>query len=272
MFTLATFAEGSFAVVGWDTLVFLPWHLRGTPLNAAWIGHGGLLLVRRPWARWLTASVFDPAWAMSEQERVIMSPIDQGGIVRLTTPLCHIYGVVTLVGGVLWSGWQFFRKRILPHRVVSTVLLAACAPSVALASTLTCLGHGGYLYLGELLAAALMYAGFVLASGPAAQPGQEPLCRKPLTPLGSRSKPRQRESLSGSRQGESQAWSACQNAPILCGAGRSSGAVAARLESGGEDQPSRQAVSGCPLSGDRLTWRWNGPQAGADLLGRPLGL
>ena len=92
MFTLATFAEGSFAVAGWDTLVFLPWHLRGTPLNAAWIGRGGLLLVRRPWARWLTASVFDPAWAMSEQERVIMSPIDQGGTVRLTTSLCHIYG------------------------------------------------------------------------------------------------------------------------------------------------------------------------------------
>ena len=53
---------------------------------------------------------------------------------------------MTLVGGVLWSGWLYFRKRILPHPVVGTVLLAACALSVALASTLTRLGHGGYLF------------------------------------------------------------------------------------------------------------------------------
>jgi hypothetical protein len=46
------------------------------------------------------------------------------------------------------------------------VLIAVGALSVGLASTLTRLGSGSYHYLGELLAAILMFAGFLIASRP----------------------------------------------------------------------------------------------------------
>jgi hypothetical protein len=96
-----------------------------------------------------------------------MPPIEEGATVRLTTPFFNIYGLITLVGGALWSAWLFLRKRVLPNRVLGNVLIAAGALSIGFASTLTRLGVGGYLYLGELVAAVLMYAGFVLASAPA---------------------------------------------------------------------------------------------------------
>ena len=90
-----------------------------------------------------------------------------GASIRISTIFFNIYGTLMLVGGALWSAWLFLRKQVLPNRVIGNVLVAAGALSIGLASTLTRLGYGGYLYLGELVAAILMYSGFVLAARPA---------------------------------------------------------------------------------------------------------
>jgi len=79
------------------------------------------------------------------------------------------YGLITLVGGALWSAWLFLRKRVLPNRVIGNVLIAVGALSKGLASTLTRFGVGEFLYVRELVAAVLMYGGFVVASAPAAE-------------------------------------------------------------------------------------------------------
>ena len=39
----------------------------------------------------------------------------------------NVYGTVTLVGRALCSTWIFWRKRILPYRVQSNVLIAVGA-------------------------------------------------------------------------------------------------------------------------------------------------
>jgi drug/metabolite transporter (DMT)-like permease len=90
-----------------------------------------------------------------------------GAPIRISTIFFNIYGTLMLVGGALWSAWLFLRKKVLPNRVLGNVLIAAGALSIASASTLTRLGIGSYLYLGELIAAVLMYSGFVLAARPA---------------------------------------------------------------------------------------------------------
>lgn len=192
MFAFGSFAEAYFAFGRWSTPVFFIWYLCGAVLNAAWIGHGTLLLlVRKPWARGVTIALilaslaatglmiqailktngaaYVGGVAIGEQYRNLMPAIGEGGLVRLTTPFFNIYGLLTLVGGALWSAWLFMRKQVLPHRVMGNVLIAAGALSVALAGTLTRLGVGTYLYLGELVAAGLMYAGFLTAARPATQ-------------------------------------------------------------------------------------------------------
>lgn len=192
MFGAASFAEAYFAIGAWSAPIFFIWYLFGAALTAAWIGHGTLLLlVRKRWVHVVTAALilgslaaaglmvqailksngaaYVPGVAISEQYRSIMPPIADGGLIRLTTPFFNIYGLLTLVGGALWSAMLFLRKQILPNRVVGNVLIAAGALSIGLASTLTRLGVGTYLYLGELVAAGLMYAGFVMAGRPATQ-------------------------------------------------------------------------------------------------------
>ena len=184
MFGLGSFAE-SYLTLAWSPVVFMIWYLFGAALNAAWLGHGTLsLLVKKPWVKIVTiilvagsliaavlmlttpldASAFQTGTPISEQYRAIMP---QGAVVRLTTPFFNIYGLLTLVGGAIYSAYLFWRKRVLPNRVVGNILIAVGALSIGMASSLTRLGYGQYLYIGELLAAILMYVGFRAAAGPA---------------------------------------------------------------------------------------------------------
>jgi hypothetical protein len=192
MFGAGSFAEAYFAGVGWRPAVFFAWYFFGAVLNAAWIGHGTLLLLfRRRWTRVVTGllilgslaalalmlqvmprldpSGFTRELPISEQYREIMPAVSEGAIIRLTTPFFNIYGLLTLVGGALWSAWLFLSKMVLPNRVFGNVLIAIGALSIGLASTLTRLGYGGYLYLGELVAAVLMFSGFLVAAAPATE-------------------------------------------------------------------------------------------------------
>jgi hypothetical protein len=223
---LAFFGAGSFAeaylALTWDRWVFFTWYLFGAALNAAWIGHGSLLLlVRRRWVHILTAllvigslyagylmlqvmphldeTVFSPARAISEQygtkvldegeappagaETVtttyrgapvtaVRGLLPLGSPVRLTTPFFNIYGLLTLVGGAIYSAYLFWRRRVLPNRVIGNILIAAGALLIGTASTLTRLGYGQFLYLGELLSAILMFVGFRVAARP--QPDEAP--------------------------------------------------------------------------------------------------
>jgi len=107
-----------------------------------------------------------------EQVTAVRGILPLGTSVRLTTPFFNIYGLLTLVGGAIWSAYLFWRKRVLPNRVIGNVLIAAGALSIGFASTLTRLGYGQLLYIGELIAAVLMFAGFLTAARP--QPTEEP--------------------------------------------------------------------------------------------------
>ncbi|MFP3854314.1 MAG: hypothetical protein ACLFWD_08490 [Anaerolineales bacterium] len=196
MFGTASFAE-AFLALNWNRWVFFSWYLFGAALNAGWIGHGTLyLLVRKKWvhvitgilivgsviATWmmlqvmplLDEGVFTTALPVSEQYAEIMPAVSEGASVRLTTPFFNIYGLITLVGGALYSSFLFWRKRVMPNRVIGNVLIAAGALFIGLASSLTRFGEGSYLYIGELVAAVLMFSGFMLAGKPAADRGKVP--------------------------------------------------------------------------------------------------
>jgi hypothetical protein len=187
MFGLGSFAEAYLAVAPFNSAIFFVWYVFGAALNAGWIGHGTLmLLARRPWVRLIATTALlvgtvivlvlwagtqlDPTKAVPGEPVSVwyrdVLPSREAATVRLTTPFFNIYGLVTLVGGALWSGYLFWRKRIMLNRVMGNVLIAAGALLIGSASTLTRFGMGEYLYLGELMAAVLMYAGFRMAAAP----------------------------------------------------------------------------------------------------------
>lgn len=187
MFTIASFAE-AYLTLGWNRWMFFAWYFFGAILTAAWIGQGTIyLLFRRKRIHLLTALLiaaslvalmlmlqvmpqldaaqFTPAEPISEQYGDIMPR----SAIRYSTIPFNIYGTLTIVGGAIWSAYLFWRKRVLPNRVIGNVLIAAGALTIASASTLTRFGEGQFLYLGELLAATLMFAGFRVSARPSDQ-------------------------------------------------------------------------------------------------------
>ncbi|MGH2454342.1 MAG: hypothetical protein ACRDF5_11395 [bacterium] len=117
----------------------------------------------------LDATRFSPDQTLSAQYREILPP---GATVRRLTPIFNIYGLIALVGGALYSAFLLWRKEIAPNRVVGNILIATGALALGFASTLVRLGLADYLYLAELAAAILMFAGFLLATtkAPAMRP------------------------------------------------------------------------------------------------------
>jgi len=179
MYGIGVTCEAYYTAFGWSPLIFRLWYLFGAMLVAAWLGQGTVyLLAPRKWANALmlilaVSSLYGLLRVFSAQLDPSLMPagelsgraITTGGV-RILTPFFNLYGTVTLVGGAVYSAWIFWRKRILPHRAIGNVLIAVGAMAPALSGLLSRLGLSGYLYLGELMGAILMFLGFLRAISP----------------------------------------------------------------------------------------------------------
>lgn len=179
MYGIASFCAAYYTALGWNSLIYRLWYLCGAILSAAWLGQGTVhLLARRRWAHALMVILglgslyglirvfgaqLDPSLLTGGE--LSSDAITSGGV-RILTPFFNIYGTVTLVGGAAYSAWIFWRKRVLPHRVIGNVLIAVGAMAPALGGSLSRLGLGSYLYVSELIGAVLMFIGFIRATSP----------------------------------------------------------------------------------------------------------
>lgn len=172
------FCEGYYGFFGWNPIIFRLWYLFGAILVAAWLGQGTVyLLAKKPWPtitmvllglgsiyglyRVFTAQL-DPSLlttSMHTGSELSGHAIVTSGV-RSLTPIFNIYGTLTLVGGAAWSAWIFFRKRILLHRTIGNILIAAGALMPAFGGAGSRFGIPAALYIGELLGAILMFIGF----------------------------------------------------------------------------------------------------------------
>ena len=193
LYGLGTLSE-AFLGLAWSPFVLRVWYICGAMLTAAWLGQGTLyLLVRKPgvangFATGLTivsmvaiAAVFlapmtKIAYNISLPASVQYKDIlMRSPLMIVLTIVLNLYGTVLLVGGALYSAFLFWRKRVLAHRVVANVLIAAGALLPASAGTFVKLGLTDWLYVSELLGAILMFSGFLQATSQ--QPAQVPVAQ-----------------------------------------------------------------------------------------------
>jgi hypothetical protein len=80
----------------------------------------------------------------------------------MSLPL-NITGSVLLFGGALYSIWRFLRRREYAYRMWANVLIAAGAGLLAFLGSRARLGNTIGLYPAEMVGAALMLAGFLVA-------------------------------------------------------------------------------------------------------------
>jgi hypothetical protein len=183
-YAIGGFCEAYYGLWGWNPMVFRLWYLFGAILVAAWLGQGTVyLLAKRRWADGLMVALgigslyaafrvfgaeLDPSLMTSGlhtgSELSGRAIVTSG--VRSLTPIFNLYGTVTLVGGALYSAWIFWRKRILLHRTLGNLMIAAGALLPAFGGGLSRFGVAGVLYLSEFLGAVLLFGGFLRATTP----------------------------------------------------------------------------------------------------------
>lgn len=195
IYGIGTFAE-FYLSLAWSATIFRLWYLCGATLVAAWLGQGTIhLLVRKPrvadillviltiasvmaaihlFTTPLNESLFKASVPVSQQyatnsAKGIVGLMPEGGV-RSYSFLFNIYGTVALVGGALYSAYIFWRKRIMPQRVLGNVLIALGGLSPALGGTLARIGATEFLYLSELIGVIVIFIGFRFATAQAPVP------------------------------------------------------------------------------------------------------
>jgi hypothetical protein len=83
--------------------------------------------------------------------------------IEILAPIMNISGAAFLFGGALWTAWVFWRKRIMPYRVLSNVLIAIGALAPTILTGLVRLGFTSGFFLGQLIGAAFILAGFLVS-------------------------------------------------------------------------------------------------------------
>ncbi len=172
MYFIGTGAEFWAGAWGLNQAVYRLWYLFGAIFVAAYLGMGTLyLLTPRRVAHivmviLLVASfyaafrVFTVSIDLSTLHHLSGSAMPQG--VRLMTPFFNTFGTAALVGGAIYSAWVFWRRRVMPHRVVSNILIVAGALLPALGGTLMRFEVSPTIfYVLELLGIVIIFTGFL---------------------------------------------------------------------------------------------------------------
>ncbi|MBI2853166.1 MAG: hypothetical protein HYX84_08755 [Chloroflexi bacterium] len=171
MYFVATAAEFWMEAQEINAVAYRLWYLFGAILVAAYLGMGTLYLL----ASRRTAHIFMAVLGLVSVYavvRVFAAPLDLNALtylsgeampsgVRLLTPFLNSFGTLALVGGALFSAFVFWRRRFMPHRVISNILIVLGAILPALGGTRMRLGAPEMFYLLELFGVIIIFAGFL---------------------------------------------------------------------------------------------------------------
>ncbi len=172
MYTISTASEFWVEFAGLNQIIYRLWYLFGAIFVAAYLGMGTLyLLLLRRTAHIIMLilgiaslyAIFRVATAdINLSSLVSLSGKAMPGGIRLLTPFFNSFGTFALVGGALYSAWIFWRRRTMPHRVISNILIAIGAILPAFGGTLMRFGASpGIFYLLELLGIMIIFIGFL---------------------------------------------------------------------------------------------------------------
>jgi hypothetical protein len=176
VYGLGTLAESITTLAGWQERVFRVWYIAGALLGGALLAQGVvyLLLPRKVADRLALALV---AYVGVAAVCVLLTPINaelvephrlSGAVMawqwtRLFSPLVNTYAFLFLVGGAIWSAWQYWRRSsVLGTRVLGNVAIAIGALLPGIGGSSARAGMVEALYVTELIGLLLIWAGYRL--------------------------------------------------------------------------------------------------------------
>ncbi len=173
-FGLGTLAELLFETGVWNRAVYDLWYIFGAFYVAAYLGMGTVYLLAPKRVAHVILAIL-VVFSLVAAWLVISSPADMSlaladgklsgkgfpNYVRLLTPIFNVFGTIALVGGAAYSAWSFWRRGIMPQRVLSNALIAVGAFLPAVGSSLLRFEVPGLFYVFEFLGVSVIFLGFL---------------------------------------------------------------------------------------------------------------
>jgi hypothetical protein len=172
MYFVSTGTEFWAETWGLNEIIYRLWYLIGAIFVAAYLGMGTIYLLTPRRVAHIVMAVLLVA-SLYAIFRVFTASIDLSVLhglsgrampsgVRLMTPFFNTFGTVALVGGAIYSAWVYWRRRFMPHRVVSNILIAVDALLPAFGGIhIRFAGTTQFFYLFELLGIIIIFIGFL---------------------------------------------------------------------------------------------------------------
>ncbi len=178
LYGVGTLTEALTTIFGWHEAIFRAWYISGALLGGVALAQGTvyLLLPRRVADRLAVALVtyIAVASAFVVATPIVSDLVDPHRLsgevmawqwVRLFSPLVNLYAVVFLIGGAIWSAWQYWRRGGASSRVLGNVLIAVGAILPGIGGAFARAGTVEVLYVTELIGLLLIWAGYEVIVG-----------------------------------------------------------------------------------------------------------
>jgi hypothetical protein len=174
MYCVSTFTEFWWNVYGHVDILYRLWYLIGAILVAAYLGQGTLYLLMRRRNAHIIMVVLGAA-SLYATIRIFTVGINISGLIKLTgvgimptdvraiiTPVFNTFGTLSLVGGAIYSAYVYWRKHIMPHRVIANVLIALGALLPAAGGIhMSTSSNLNLFFIFELVGVIIMFIGFL---------------------------------------------------------------------------------------------------------------
>jgi hypothetical protein len=174
MYGVGTVTESLTTLFGWHEWIFRAWYISGALLGGAPLAQGTVyLLLSKKVADRLTVVL--ATFAIIAAVFVLLTPINMelvephrlsGSVmvwrwVRLFSPFINLYAFIFLVGGAIWSAWQYWRRTsVLGSRVIGNVFIAIGALLPGIGGSFTRMGHVEVLYATEVVGIIFIWLGY----------------------------------------------------------------------------------------------------------------
>ena len=172
---VGTLTESVTTLFGWDEQVFRAWYVSGALLGGAPLAQGTVyLLLKKRTADVLSvalgvvvaiAAVFvylAPVTAPPPETYRLTGAVMDWQWVRAFSPFVNIYAFVFLVGGAVWSAWQYRGAPEARSRYVGNILIAVGALLPGIGGSFTRFGYVEVLYVTELVGLSLIFWGYLV--------------------------------------------------------------------------------------------------------------
>lgn len=174
MYGVGTLTESLTTLYGWQEWVFRAWYISGALLGGAPLAQGTVYLVTpKKVADRLTILLV--AFVSVAALFVLLTPINMAAVephrlsgqvmawqwVRLFSPFVNLYAFLFLVGGAIWSAWQYWRQdNQMGSRVLGNVSIAIGALLPGIGGSFARMGQVEILYITEFVGLVFIWLGY----------------------------------------------------------------------------------------------------------------